>query len=103
MQTLLVVKSQIRTNPAASLRDLSIIPDVNVFVLQRSPQPFDENIVERPTSTIHADANRRGFQSLRKITAGKLSTLVGVEDLRLGDRQRPVQGFQTKVRIQIRR
>jgi hypothetical protein len=46
---------------------------IEVLVLERPPQPLDENIVLHPTSTVHAHGDTLGFQRSGESLAGELS------------------------------
>ena len=46
-----------RTNPLAGLPPAGEGVHLDALVLQRVPQPFDEEVVEEPTSPIHGDAH----------------------------------------------
>ena len=70
-----------RIQPSAGPRTGSGL-QVDLFVLQAAPQPFDENVVQPAPTAIHADPHSGGFQLVGKPRAGELRTLVGVEDLR---------------------
>ena len=50
-------------------------------VLERPPQPFNEDIVLNLATAIHAYSNALSLEQTGKTTAGKLSSLVGVENL----------------------
>ena len=54
---------------------------VNIVVLDCPPQPLYENIVLAPASAIHADCNAVALKQTRKSLTGKLSALVGIENL----------------------
>lgn len=58
--------------------------DINAFVFDTFPESFDEDIVDGPAFTIHADSNRGlpfGQQGGRVIP-GELAALIWVYDLR---------------------
>jgi hypothetical protein len=44
------------------LRDRGVGLDVDVLILQATPQPLDENVVEVTTFAVHDDANTAGRQ-----------------------------------------
>src|SRR5690348_17560402 len=65
-------------------------PQINVFVLQAAPQALHEDVVHAASFAVHADPDAGGFQHAGEGRAGKLRTLVAVEDLRpavSGDRK----------------
>ena len=46
-------------NLDSRLTRAGVLFGVNLFVLDRPPEPLGENVVERPTFSIHADSNTR--------------------------------------------
>lgn len=54
---------------------------MDAFVLQGSPEAFDEDFVHPPAPAIHADAYLGIAQHVGEGVAGKLAALVRVEDL----------------------
>lgn len=56
---------------------------VEVMVLDRPPQPFDEDVVLAAAAAVHADGDVVVLEDLSEGDAGELGALVGVEDLRL--------------------
>jgi hypothetical protein len=55
---------------------------VNFFVLDLAPDQFDEHVVAPAALSIHADGDALLLQSTDEGLACKLTTFVGVEDLR---------------------
>ena len=55
---------------------------VKVLVLDGPPEPLDKDVVLAAAPAIHADGDLVVLQDIDKVVAGKLSTLVGVEDFR---------------------
>ena len=72
---------------------------INVFVFQRSPEPFDEDVVEGSATTIHADLNPACKQSFCVRTACELNTLICVEDLRDALFKSLIQSRQTELHV----
>src|SRR5437588_12860345 len=63
--------------------------EIDAFVFERPPQPFDEHVVHPAALAIHRDADAVALQHIGEGKAGELRTLIGVEDLRhavAGDR-----------------
>ena len=71
--------------------------------LHCAPQSFDENVVDRSSSTVHADRDVLLLETVRKYIAGELRPLVGIENLRLRCRQCPVQCRNAKGALQRNR
>lgn len=64
-------------------------PNVDAFVFQGSPQALDEDVVHPAAASVHTDTHLGVLQYLGETGAGKLTALVGVENLR---RTKPGQG-----------
>ena len=82
MRPLAVVEPQIPADRAACLRHTVIGTQVDLFILDRTPQPLDEHVVAPGPTPIHADPDRVVRQQSGERCAGELAPLVGVEDLR---------------------
>ena len=76
---------------------------INFFLLERSPEPLDVNVVHAASFPVHADLNPVGFQPVNPLRTGKLAPLITVENLRLGMGQRGIQHGYTKFRFQRNR
>jgi hypothetical protein len=50
---------------------------IDLFVLDRLPQPLDEHVVAPGAAAIHADANFVSLQHIDEARGGKLRSLVG--------------------------
>ena len=69
------------------------VPEIiveNIIILDRSPKAFNENVIQRSTFTIHADADLFITQYWSKLLAGELAALVSVENFRI---TKPFQGL----------
>ncbi len=55
--------------------------DIDVVVLDRAPEPFDEHVVDRPADTVHRDGDLGVKEHLDERVSGELRFLIGVEDL----------------------
>ncbi len=55
--------------------------EINLFVVETSPQPFHKHIVPPPPGPIHAGLNPWVFENLSEFLAGELAALIRVEDL----------------------
>jgi ubiquinone/menaquinone biosynthesis C-methylase UbiE len=83
--------------------DAQIVRQVNMLVFDGAPQAFDKDIVQRSAFSIHADGNPLIRQSARERLACELCALIGIEDLRLGILQRPIQRRNAKARVHVDR
>ena len=69
-------------------------------MLDGLPEPLDEDVVLATSPPIHADGDLVVLEGLDKFVAGKLSPLVGVENLRAPvAAQGLLEGLDTKVRL----
>ena len=59
-----------------------VVVQVDLFVLDRSPQTLNEDIVQSSTPTIHADPDIVVFKDADELDAGELDSLIPVEFLR---------------------
>jgi len=54
---------------------------INFFILDRSPEPFDEDVVTPAALPIHAQLRGDFVERLDECAARELRALIGVEDL----------------------
>src|SRR5512132_2611270 len=55
--------------------------EIDVLVLQRAPQPFDEDVVDPAAAAVHRNPDPGRHQCAGEGGTGELAALVGVEDL----------------------
>jgi hypothetical protein len=55
MRPLLVIKPKIRCQMDSSFRDRLVFMKIHFFVLDRSPESLDENVVVNPSPAVHTD------------------------------------------------
>src|SRR5215471_3362398 len=103
MRTLSIVKAEVGPEIPHRVWRIAVVLQVNVFVFDRSPQPFHEDVVQRTATAVHADQNVLGFEPARERIAGELRALSGVEYFRTPVLQRAVQCRTAEFRIQARR
>ena len=97
MRSLGVVVVQPRPDLAMGIVAGRKLPQIDALVLQRPPQPLDKDIVHPATLAVHRDAYPGVAQHVGEVLAGKLTPLVGVEDLRCPVvRQRLFKRLDTK-------
>src|SRR5687768_16492621 len=70
------------TDSSAGLGTGGVGAQVYILIFQAAPQALDENIIHAATFAVPADPNAGGLQHAGEGRAGKLGTLVAVEDLR---------------------
>jgi len=81
MRPLPIVMIDPTPNENLGLPAIFNITEINALILQRTPEPFNKNIVHPPTLAIHGDSNLMLFKSVGKRQARILASLVGVEYL----------------------
>jgi len=109
VRTTVIEELDVPADPASGLADRLVGVQVHLFVLDRPPEAFHENIVTPAALAIHADGDPFFLEMSGEGFAGELRTLVGIEDFRLaipaqslikrvqterhihGDRQLPTQ------------
>ena len=101
MRSFAVVKLQIHLQALLGFIHRAISIQIYVLIFDRSPEPFDKNIIAPTALAIHADFNSIGFEKACKFGAGKLAALVGVKDIRTAiKRYSFLQCFYTEIRGQ---
>ena len=90
VKTLPVVESEILVQTRPAVPQTGVIVEIDLFILDGSPQAFDEDIIKDPSAAIHADLYPRGEEPISKHRAGELAALIAVEDGWLGQAQRGV-------------
>src|SRR5947209_6962665 len=80
MQAILIVELKILAQPSFCISYRLIILEIHLLILDTSPKSFHENVVQCSSSAIPTDANPRCFEASSKIRAGKLRSLVIVEN-----------------------
>src|SRR5438132_7804574 len=96
MQAIVIVELKIRVQPAFGIRDRLILFEIHLLILDASPEPFNENVVQCSSSAIPTDAHVCGLEPVRKFRTGKLRSLVVVENVRSCPLQCLLERFQTK-------
>ena len=85
-----VVPIESPVNPMARLGDRIIGMQIDLFILEGTPQALDEHVVAPGTPAIHADLAAARLDCVNKHGGGELATLAGVDDVRrtvAGERQ----------------
>src|ERR1700678_4406564 len=83
MRTPVIVEMEVTLQCRPEVAATGEVAGIDQFVLQRAPEPFDENVVEASPASIHADADFPFAQRPREVRGSELRALIGVEDLRL--------------------
>ncbi len=77
-----VVEAEEGREVRRGLGQVSVAAQVDLVVLDRAPEPFDENIIETPALAVHRELHAAGEQWLGEFCRGELATLVSVENFR---------------------
>ena len=94
-----IVKIEIIRKRGFQLTHRLVGVQIEVLVLDASPQPLDEHIIDPTPLAVHAHAHALGLQRLGEVIGGELAALVGVEDLEgTVARERLLQGLDTEIR-----
>ena len=83
MTALIVVKSYPLLQAVTQLGAGAERMQVKVVVFDGPPKPFNEDVVLASAAAVHADVDFVVFENLGEAVAGKLGTLIGVEDFGL--------------------
>lgn len=100
MSPVVVVKSDPSVEALAQGRSAIKRVQVKVLILDSPPESFDKDVVLAAPPTIHADGDLVVLEGLDKAVAGKLRSLVGVENRWSAiTAQGLLEGLDTKVRL----
>src|SRR5207244_5898274 len=81
MKAPLVVKVDPFTDSGSCLAPVAVALEIDVLMLERAPQPLDEDVVHPAAAPIHRDLDASLSERASEGRAGELAALVGVEDL----------------------
>jgi hypothetical protein len=74
---------------------------VEVVVFDGPPQPFNEDVVLASAASVHADSDPMVLEDLCESVAGKLGSLIRVEDLRFAvELHSLLEGLIAEIRVQ---
>ncbi len=99
----MIVEAKILIQAGVRVPDLLPVTQIHLVIFDRTPQPFDKNIIKSPTTPIHTDRNPLREQFSRKRQTGKLTALIAVENLWLHILQGTIQRRRTECRVQTDR
>src|ERR1700674_4437590 len=100
MRTLVIVEVEVVLQRREQFEASGEVAGINQLVLERAPQSFDENIVQRAAAAIHADQDSALLERSQKVGGGDLRALIGVPDLGLAEAKGGVQRRQAKTGLQ---
>jgi hypothetical protein len=82
MGALLVKEAKVGLQSRSQIRKAVVGVQVDMLVLYRAPEALDKDVVHPSSFAIHADLDAVCLQDAGEVLAGKLGSLIGVEDLR---------------------
>lgn len=95
-----IAEGKILLQSRSSFQHVLIRIEIDILLLDASPQPFHEDIVQIPSASVHADSDIMRLQYTRKLRTGEVTALIGIEDVGLRLFQGFMQTFQTKINFQ---
>ena len=97
MKLLPVIENEVFGEAITSLRNGSVLVRVDLLVFDRTPRALDKDVVKDPATAIRVAPDIVFLQLPVKLTAGKLTPSISVEDLGLRCRQGLFQGRETEL------
>src|SRR5450759_5941446 len=82
MRPAAIIEVQVAADRSAGLADIVVGSQVDLLVLDATPQPLDEDVVPPGALAVHADSDPIFDQHASECRAGELAALIRVEDLR---------------------
>ena len=86
MTTFTVVPADVLRDVLARVAHAVVGSKIDTFVLDRAPDPFDEDVIAPGATSVHGQLNAIANHRVDEFLSGELAALVGVDDVRsLGD------------------
>jgi hypothetical protein len=102
MRPAFVVEADVAPDSSSRRRDAFIGVQIDLFVLNRFPEPLDEHVVAPASLAVHADGDVVVLEQRGEVCAVELASLIGVEDLRASVlRQRFLDGLEQKSMVRL--
>ena len=76
-----VVELQISAQAFPSLRDAVVGTQIDLFIFDRPPEPFDKDVIPPCPLAVHADLDVGILQRRDEVYGGELAALVRIHDL----------------------
>jgi hypothetical protein len=83
MRTPVVIERHPGADASPRLAAVGVGFQMDLFIFDRAPQPFDENVVHETSAPVHRNRDASGFKLAGERGAGELRALIGVEYSRL--------------------
>src|SRR6266545_8381415 len=87
MQAPMIVEVEIAADPTPRLFRIAVVVEIDLFVLERAPETFGQNVIQRPPFAIHADFHSDLLQSLGIERRSEARALIAVPDLKRSSTQ----------------
>ena len=97
MDSLAAVVIEVPPQGLLRIPAIGAVPQGILLVLDRPPQPLDEDVVQGPAPAVHRDSDAMTFQSARVGRRRELGPLIRVEDLGAESEQRLVERVDTEI------
>ena len=72
MEALVVVKAEVSFDARPGFRNRLVVSQVHLFLLERPPQPLNEDVVHTASPSVHTDGDVSGLQFPRELLTGEL-------------------------------
>lgn len=82
MATLSVVVANVAVQSSSGFSEIAVGIEVDLLIFETAPESFDEDVVNPPTLTIHADLDTVALEHAGERLGSELGPLVGIEDFR---------------------
>lgn len=103
MNSFVVVEVEVGSDTGSSFIDRTVGMQVHVFILDRPPEPFREDVVHAPASAVHADLHIFSKDETGEIAARELNPLIRVPNIRHGDLEGIRECLNAEIRFKRRR
>jgi len=97
VESLALIETKISSQTLNRLRHGLVVVQINLFVFDASPEPFNEDVVQCAAATVHADLDLALFENSCKSIARELRALISVEDLWATQLKGSIERAQAKV------
>ena len=98
--TLMIVEMKVAGQRLKHFLAALEIAGIDQFVFQRTPQAFDEHVVQGTSAAVHADGNGALLERSQELGGGELRALIGIPDFRLAEAERRIQRRQAEAGFQ---
>ncbi|KZL16169.1 hypothetical protein PsAD2_03498 [Pseudovibrio axinellae] len=76
MWALLVIKGDVLLNGFSGLWYTGVGLEINLFVFDSAPEPFDENIIAPGSFAVHRNLDLLALEHICEVDAGELGALI---------------------------